>query len=195
MKKQLKTLFLTLILAIGFTSTSFAVKDTVIRLTSTWQNMQGSAITTLTTNIGDTVVIGNWTSVTLTFVVNTTTTTSASGSYFMYKVTSVDVPNFNITASYMGVSSTLPVYVNQSTTGIVDITNKVQFNAFPSPVTDVLTIKGPTNLGTINVFSLTGQVVFSDVVKETSTRVDFSILPVGIYFVRVGDVIRKVIRK
>ncbi len=197
MKKQLHKFCLTLLLAIGLTSTSFATKDTVAIQPNYVTDMQGNTLTSLTTNVSDTLVIGNGCPISVTFVVNTTTFTSIpSGVTFTYVVKSTDVPNFHINWN-------VPVYGNQSflvnvnsiTTGIADNTNKVQFNAFPNPVTDVLTIKSPTNLGTVNVFSLNGQVVFSDVVKETSTSVDFTTFSPGTYIVRVGNVTRTIVKQ
>ena len=194
--KNLKTLFLTLILAIAFTSTAFATKDTLLLFPDHVEDNQGWTLTSLSTNIGDTLFMNNQIPTTVTFQVNTTTFTVPAGGTFTYKIKPTDVPGFNITYTipFYG-TRTFPINVNSITTGIADNTNKVQFNAFPNPVTDILTIKAPNDLGTVNVFSLNGQVVFSDVVKETSTSVDFTTFSPGTYIVRVGNVTRTIVKQ
>ena len=197
MKKQLHKFCLTLLLAIGLTSTSFATKDTVAIQPNYVTDMQGNTLTSLTTNVSDTLVIGNGCPISVTFVVNTTTFTSIpSGVTFTYVVKSTDVPNFHINWN-------VPVYGNQSflvnvnsiTTGIADNTNKVQFNAFPNPVKDLLTLKSPNALGTIKVYSIAGKLVFTEIVKESETIIDVSAFSPGMYFVRVGDSIKKIIKE
>ena len=192
--KTLKTLFLTLILAIGLTSTASATKDTVIYNGSTTVN--GVPSTTMTVNIGDTIVFQSAMLYSINYMVNTTSFPGIFNTYFQYKVVGTDVPSFTVTATAFSMTQTVvTVYVNSITTGVAENTNKVQFNSFPNPVTDELTINATSNLGKVSVVSLTGQVVFNETINEPTTKVDFTTFAPGTYVVIVGNTTRKIIKQ
>lgn len=198
--KTLKTLFLTLIMAIGFASTASATKDTVTYQPGTTV-INGishpSSSATLTVNVGDTIVFQSLIGGPLNYMVNTTSFPGITAmQYFQYKVVGTDVPSFTVSATYMSITQTvMTVYVNNITTGITENTNKVQFNSFPNPVTDELTINATSNLGKVSVVSLTGQVVFNETINEPTTKVDFTTFAPGTYFVVVGNTTRKIIKQ
>ncbi len=193
--KTLKTLFLTLILAIGLTSTASATKDTVTYQPGTTV-VNGVPSTTMTVNVGDTIVFQSAMLYSVNYMVNTTSFPSIFNTYFQYKVLVTDVPNFIVTATYMSFTQTVvTVYVNGITTGVAENTNKIQFNSFPNPVTDELTINATSNLGKVSVVSLTGQVVFNETINEPTTKVDFTTFAPGTYVVIVGNTTRKIIKQ
>lgn len=78
----------------------------------------------------------------------------------------------------------------------IDGINNVSIITYPNPVTDNFNIKSETNINSIEITSITGQIVRKYDVNSTSFVVDFSNLK-GVYFVTVntdnGDVIRRVI--
>lgn len=198
--KTLKTLFLTLILAIGLTSTASATKDTVIYQAGTTVvngvNLPSTSAT-LTLNIGDTIVFKSNISVSANYMVNTTSFSGVTmGQYFQYKVVGTDFPSFTVTATAFSITQpVITVYVNGITTGVAENTNKIQFNSFPNPVTDELTINATSNLGKVSVVSLTGQVVFNETINEPTTKVDFTTFAPGTYVVIVGNTTRKIIKQ
>ena len=199
--KTLKTLFLTLIMAIGFASTASATKDTLMLYSGHVEQLVGgvgNTITSFTTNVGDTIVFRNFIGMAGTFQVNTTTYTSVPlNAYFPgtgYVVTSADLPNFPVKFVLTNYTF-ITITVNNITTGVSENTNKIQFNSFPNPVTDELTINASTNLGKVTVMSLTGQVVFNETINENSTKVDFSLFAPGTYIVTVGNSTRKIIKQ
>lgn len=172
-------------------------------------------LSSLNVNQGDILLLSNGITttgiitVTITPVSGTTTFTIGSSPY-SYTVGS---SSFSISASYLytfpinGITYTFtssnpfpinvtPTSTGTLTTGINNTTvDKVQFTAFPNPVVDVLNIKAPIDLGTVNVFSLTGQVVFTDVVKDTETSIDFTNFSPGTYIVRVGNSTKTIIKQ
>ncbi len=184
MKKQLHKFCLTLILAIGLTSTTFATRDTLLLFPDHVEDNQGWTLTTLSTNIGDTLFMNNQIPTTVIFQVSTTTFTIPAGGTFTYVVVGTDAPNFNITYNipFYG-NRVFPINVNASTTSIKEATDNVQFNAFPNPVKDLLTLKSPNALGTVKVYSITGKLVFTEIVKESETNIDVSAFSPGMYFV------------
>lgn len=200
--KTLKTLFLSLILLISFNSTVSAKNDTLFLAVNSIYNTQGTLIgATYTVNIGDTLTfISNYSSQT-SFKVNTTNflfmntsstrTISVSGS---------DVPTINV-SKYQNANGTGSltlqgtINVNSGTaTSLTETQNKIQFNIFPNPVVDELTINGTTKLGQVSVFDITGQVLFNEFVNETTTKLDFTKFSSGTYIVVVGNTTRKIIK-
>lgn len=196
--KTLKNLFLTVLFTIGLVSTSFATKDTVIVVsTSQVTDMNNVVITSVNMNVGDTLLVYNTSGVTVDFVCNTTTFTSICGTCsFEYKTLVTDVPSFVLKAVYMSTTINLPltVNVNNITTGISENINKIEFGAFPNPVTDNLTISANTELGQVKVFNLTGQLVYKETVESNKIVLGFTAMPQGFYTIEVGG-IRKVVIK
>lgn len=201
--KTLKNLFLTILFTIGLVSTSFATKDTlkVVSTTQVYHTVGGidNLVTSINVNVGDTIHIENWSNQTADFILNTTTFTNICGVMcgFDYKVVSADAPSFVLKAVVMSTTVNLPmtVYVNNITTGISENINKIEFGAFPNPVTENLTISANTELGQVTVINLSGQVVFTDLVTDTKTNIDFTVFAPGVYVVQVGGTTKKVIKQ
>ena len=78
----------------------------------------------------------------------------------------------------------------------IDNVNSVSIITYPNPVSNNLNIKSETNINSIEITSITGQIVRKYDVNNTSFVVDFSNLT-GVYFVTVntvnGSVVRRVI--
>lgn len=199
--KTLKNLFLTILFTIGLVSTSFAIKDTIaVSQTNVYHMVAGNmvSVTSLTVNVNDTIVCYNSLGTTADFIMNATTFTNiSSGASFQYKIPPTDAPNFLVRV-FVPLNSTtydvITVYVNNITTGISENTNKIEFGAFPNPVTDVLTVTASKELGRVSVTNTVGQVVFSDLISETKININFAELPPGVYIVQVGSTKKKIIK-
>lgn len=199
--KTLKNLFLTILFTIGLVSTSFATKDTllVVSTTQVYHVVSGTPnlVTSITVNSGDTLVVQNQSGITADFTLNTTTVTGVCGMCdFQYKTLPTDAPNFILKVTAFSTTYNLiTVNVNNITTGISENTNKIEFGAFPNPVTDILTVSASKELGQVTVINLSGQVVFTDLVTDTKTNIDFTVFAPGVYVVQVGGTTKKVIKQ
>jgi hypothetical protein len=202
--KTLKNLFLTILFATGLVSTASATKDTirVANTTQIYHLVAGNPVlvTSINVNVGDTIVVENWSTITADFTMNTTTFTNICGTMcdFQYKVLPTDVPSFTITA-FVPLNSTtynlITVYVNNITTGISVNTNKIGLEVYPNPVLNELMIKSDNQLGEVSIFNISGQLIFEDKVEDNTTKVDFHTYSSGVYFVRVGDKVYKIIKQ
>lgn len=198
--KTLKNLFLTILFTIGLVSTSFATKDTllVVSTTQVYHVVSGTPnlVTSITVNSGDTLVVQNQSGITADFTLNTTTVTGVCGMCdFQYKTLPTDAPNFILKVTAFSTTYNLiTVNVNNITTGISENTNKIEFGAFPNPVTDNLTISAIKELGQVTVTNLNGQEVYSETISEKSTNIDFTLLGKGMYIVQVGETRKKVVK-
>ncbi len=72
-----------------------------------------------------------------------------------------------------------------------------KINLFPNPVSDWINIKG--DLNQFQIFSLNGQLLFSEEIYGKNNRIDLSFLNPGIYIVKLIDdeeiTVRKIIKK
>jgi len=67
-----------------------------------------------------------------------------------------------------------------------ETTNSPKIKLFPNPVTDKLTIISPENTNvTCEIYSLVGQKIYADVLKDENTHIDFSNFQNGIYLVLI----------
>ena len=100
-----------------------------------------------------------------------------------------------LTFSFKTSTATLDTY---SYTGIsqVEPASSISLSVFPNPMTDKITIQteNPKN-ELFNIFNLSGQLVSSGRLEETSTEVQMSHLPSGMYIVKVGQKSFRVIKQ
>jgi uncharacterized delta-60 repeat protein len=78
-----------------------------------------------------------------------------------------------------------------------DIQNS--FKLYPNPVKDFITIEtNSLDNAKLNVFGVTGQIIFSKEIKATSTKINISNFPIGVYIFQVsndtGTVMKKIIK-
>ncbi len=67
-----------------------------------------------------------------------------------------------------------------------DYINSASINVYPNPVKHILNIKTGTDLnGTLEIFSLTGQLTYSGQIHQPANSIDISFLEKGIYIVKV----------
>ena len=113
---------------------------------------------------------------------NETYTATITGSY------SIEVTNGN------GCSNTsASINVTVSDTADVDINNKTSFGVYPNPSNGKIVIKYDENSNDLemNVFSSTGKLV--KMVNITNGNVDLTELPKGVYFLKISNVVEKII--
>ena len=76
--------------------------------------------------------------------------------------------------------------------------SQIQFNIYPNPANDKLTIAFALPLKesmSFNVINNLGQIIKNDILQNQSTTVDISYLPAGLYFFKVNSVNSQIIQK
>lgn len=113
--------------------------------------------------------------------------------------TSQGVWNFNEGTGTIAIDSTSngydgtingATYVMDSicfTIGINEKSDKTQLSIYPNPTTGQFTVQGAT--GTIEVYDLFGRLVLT----STEPQVDMSAFPKGVYIVKAGEAVRKLV--
>ena len=100
------------------------------------------------------------------------------------------------TATLDTYSSTIIIYDPNTGISQVEPASSISLSVFPNPMTDKITIQteNPKN-ELFNIFNLSGQLVSSGRLEETSTEVQMSHLPSGMYIVKVGQKSFRVIKQ
>lgn len=129
----------------------------------------------------------SWTSLPAEFTSNlqnpTGITPSAAGS-IVYTVSAVNSINCSSTAS--------TTVVVDDCTGVEENNDGVTVDVVPNPSNGLfyITVDGINESSVMNIYSVTGQVVYSEVVNNNgwvNKRVDMSNFPKGIYFLRISN--------
>jgi hypothetical protein len=98
-----------------------------------------------------------------------------------------------------GISSTKSLFLDvKGGTGIGDIEEIKGIKLYPNPVSDIMFIDlGDVKVDHIQVINGVGQVVISQQIQigQRSLKLDMGSLTEGVYFVRIGDDVRKVVVK
>ena len=81
------------------------------------------------------------------------------------------------------------IYTGTSTTGVSSNFMEATINTFPNPTTDILTIKGleTTTNGSIKIFNLTGNLIYSKNITSTNHVVDVSNFTNGMYLLEIKN--------
>ncbi|MCK5591701.1 MAG: T9SS type A sorting domain-containing protein, partial [Candidatus Pacebacteria bacterium] len=79
------------------------------------------------------------------------------------------------------------VYVGDTTTGINDLSTSNNIRIYPNPTTGIFTVQGAT--GEIEVYDMVG----GKVLATTKEEIDLSSYAKGIYLIRVGEAVRKIV--
>jgi ribosome modulation factor len=77
-------------------------------------------------------------------------------------------------------------FINSTALGIEDVNPVSNFNFYPNPVNDMLTIKAQASIDSITVYNMLGQAVVRSTPNTTDSTVDMSALQTGAYFVQVS---------
>ena len=130
----------------------------------------------------------NWTRISGSFVADTTYEYVAIGNFFD------DNNTDTINGSYYGVYYFIDdVCVSTDSAfcanyvGVMEEPNQQSFKIYPNPTTGKFRVQGAT--AEIQLFDLFGRLVL----RTNEPEIDMSRVPKGIYFVRVGEVVKKVI--
>ncbi|MCO5252237.1 MAG: T9SS type A sorting domain-containing protein [Candidatus Kapabacteria bacterium] len=78
-------------------------------------------------------------------------------------------------------------------TSVNDRTDELQYNIFPNPASDYITIQTSEGLE-ISILNLLGETVLSVNLESQSNRINVSSLAPGMYFIRIGNQIQKFIK-
>ena len=77
-------------------------------------------------------------------------------------------------------------FINSTALGIEDVNPVSNFNFYPNPVNDMLTIKAQASIDSITIYNMLGQAVVRSTPNTTDSTVDMSALQAGAYFVQVS---------
>lgn len=82
-------------------------------------------------------------------------------------------------------------------TGVANVENLSEVKVFPNPANNQVNVKVNKELiGTqLAVFDISGRELFTAKLNSVSTSIDISGWPAGIYFLRVGSVVRKLVKE
>ncbi len=81
-----------------------------------------------------------------------------------------------------------------TTTGInLILNNSSELNIYPNPVKDILTIEGE-NISTVEIIDINGRVVKTINNIKSSKIIDISSLNQGIYFIKTGNTVQKLVK-
>ena len=104
--------------------------------------------------------------------------------------------SFKISTATLDTYSSTIIYDPNTGISQVEPASSISLSVFPNPMTDKITIQteNPKN-ELFNIFNLSGQLVSSGRLEETSTEVQMSHLPSGMYIVKVGQKSFRVIKQ
>ncbi len=93
-----------------------------------------------------------------------------------------------------GCDSIVCLYLTQ-TVGIGEVTNTRMFSIYPNPANSTIRLSAPegSGCGFINIVDNTGKIVITQTISKGENIIDVSALPVGIYYVRIGEMTSKLI--
>jgi hypothetical protein len=207
--KALKTLFLTVAIAVGLANSTKAQNTYTLGLWGA-NDVSNAAVSgtsnvpmdSLVVNVGDVITFVN--AITQNtgqaFTINVANFGGiAPGVSFTYTVLSTDVPDILVSGSITGSivdNVHVKIKVNApSTTGISKNIEKVEFKAFPNPIVNELNIQSTGKLGIVVVTNMVGQVVFEKSFEDDNTKIDFSNFDAGVYVVCAGNTKQKFIKQ
>jgi hypothetical protein len=70
-----------------------------------------------------------------------------------------------------------------------------RINIFPNPNNGNITLQNHNELGLIMVYNNAGEFIYQQITKENNTKIDISSQPNGIYLIRIGNSLTKVIKQ
>lgn len=101
--------------------------------------------------------------------------------------------NTDLDGSYAYVTNYASIFGNCPATGVSEVKD-VAFNIYPNPASDFLTVLMEEDKESIlSVFDLSGKLMLSVYLNSTSTSLNISELPSGIYSFNVGSKYKKVV--
>lgn len=83
----------------------------------------------------------------------------------------------------------------RTTTSTNQLNRYSNLSIFPNPTSSIINLEF-NNIENVDfqLFNLTGQSVLNGIVNSNSTQIDVSHLPEGVYFLKVGNVVKKVLK-
>lgn len=108
---------------------------------------------------------------------------SGDGSYEILNANSDVIANLPVVEANFGTSYVRPVCLAES--GITSVTKEALFKAFPNPTSATITIQADTELTSVKLSSLTGEIVYEEALNSKSVIVDLSGFSNGVYILSV----------
>lgn len=149
--------------------------------------------TNVTCNVGNTLKFYGVSAASYAVIINGSLSIAphpcmTSPYYIGYHVVVSGDNTFSINSTWNG---TITVNV---TTGVNENNASANIKLFPNPVVNVLQVS-VINKANLMVYTPTGQVVITTALEAGSNEVDVSKLASGIYYVKVGDVVSKLVKE
>jgi hypothetical protein len=120
-----------------------------------------------------------------------------SGNQIIYEVEDLTTYNVTVTtvdkAGHESVPSEI-LEIKTSFTGIVDLP-KTCFKIYPNPANDILYIEAEiTEPANVEIFNISGSKISMYVMMDNNYSINVSTLTLGIYFVKVGNSVQKLVK-
>jgi len=139
-----------------------------------------------------------WVTISGSFIAEASYTHMAIGVFFEFPYLNVlqILPGSGLGVYYYIDDVCVSIYPDcEVITDVVEISDDVQLSLFPNPANQILNITSSQNLALINVYSVSGELMFSNRVNNSDVQIDVSELKSGIYFIcaefNVGKSIRE----
>lgn len=98
--------------------------------------------------------------------------------------------------SHNSTNSVIQVNVINGNIGMNDHQHSsTNFEVYPNPAKNNLTVKGQKELGTITIANSLGQVVYKENVQSTQKQIDISSLPAGVYIVNAQGRFSRIVKE
>ncbi len=126
--------------------------------------------------------------------------TDAGGNVFMagyFRSATIPFGSTTLTNAGGGVTDIFIAKLS-GTTGIEEITNTSHFQLYPNPTTSSFTIQHSTHQKEeLTIYNVLGEQVYKDIwhAAQTQQTIYVAHLPKGLYIVRIGDAVQKVVKE
>ena len=124
-------------------------------------------------------------------------TISTTGSVSGISVGTVTI-SYTVTNSCGTIAAIKVITVHNCTTGINDLAHSAAegITIFPNPASSSLTVASTQNISVVAIINILGKIVYSGSYNTNAVLIDVSMLPTGVYFVKVnGSEIRKFVKQ
>ncbi|MGZ3864619.1 MAG: T9SS type A sorting domain-containing protein, partial [Bacteroidia bacterium] len=98
--------------------------------------------------------------------------------------------------SHNSTNSVIQVNVINGNIGVNDHQHSnTDFEVYPNPAKNNLTVKGQKELGTITITNSLGQVVYKENVQAMQKQIDVNALPSGVYIINVQGRYSRIVKE
>jgi len=77
--------------------------------------------------------------------------------------------------------------------GVVANTDRIKFEIYPNPATEILNISVPDKNLKVEILNLNGKIVKEQILRNKKEQIDISNLPKGYYLLKIKNTIKKLL--